>query len=301
LTRLEHPNQHRAGGISFSPDGTQLATVGEDRLFIDNWDLRAIGRQLAELGLPWDLPPFPPTPDDPAPLRVKVLRGDRKEDFRRELEKCDRALAQEPEKADLYEQRGLTYYRLSDFRRAEQDFSQALKGRPKAAHLYFYRGLSHERLKDYARAVADFETVLKLAPDHQRASNSLAWIYVTGPAELRAPDKALPLAQKAVRLAPTDANYLNTLGVVYYRLGQLDGAVETLERSLPKSKIPASDLFFLAMSYRRLGQTARAADCYDRAVHWVDAQPTALAPDQVEELNAFRAEAEALLKKQAKP
>ena len=57
----------------------------------------------------------------------------------------------------------------------------------------------------------------------------------------------------------------------------------------------AFDLYFLAMSHHRLGETARARDYYDWAVRWARSNE-ASTPDNLEELTAFRAEAEELLR-----
>ena len=48
------------------------------------------------------------------------------------------------------------------------------------------------------------------------------------------------------------------------------------------------------MSHHRLGEAARARDYYDWAVRWVQVQRD-LKPEHLEELTAFRAEAEELL------
>jgi hypothetical protein len=56
----------------FSPDGSQLAlTVGRA---LQLWDLRALRRRLAALGLDWDPPPFEPAAmqEDAGPLVVEV-------------------------------------------------------------------------------------------------------------------------------------------------------------------------------------------------------------------------------------
>jgi serine/threonine protein kinase/WD40 repeat protein len=61
IARLENPYQERAEHICFSPDGTRLVTNAEQKS-LHVWDLRAIRRELAELGLDWDLPAYPPEP-----------------------------------------------------------------------------------------------------------------------------------------------------------------------------------------------------------------------------------------------
>jgi WD40 repeat protein len=73
LATLEPPRDVAPTGVGFSPDGTRLA-VGSGNHTIHVWDLRAIRRGLAEVGLDWDFPPYPPAErTGPAsPLRVEV-------------------------------------------------------------------------------------------------------------------------------------------------------------------------------------------------------------------------------------
>jgi WD40 repeat protein len=61
LAQLEPPTSSLVTGLSFSPDGTQLA-VAEGHWALRVWDLQAIRQQLAKMRLDWDSPPYPPKP-----------------------------------------------------------------------------------------------------------------------------------------------------------------------------------------------------------------------------------------------
>jgi serine/threonine protein kinase/WD40 repeat protein/Tfp pilus assembly protein PilF len=214
------------------------------------------------------------------------------------------AVAPLPFHPEPFRQRGHVYQQLGQPQQAIEDFSAALIRQPPnpelQAHLYTFRGKNYWDLKDYERAIADFEKSLEIDPRSREAAwvcIDLAWIYVTGPEKLRNPKKALVLAKKAVASKPTQWDFLTTLGVAYYRLGHYSEAVETLKSSLSRNdgQADAFDLFFLAMCHARLGHTAEARGCYDRAVKWIHEQRHPLSPDWVEQLTKFRAEADAVL------
>jgi serine/threonine protein kinase/WD40 repeat protein len=133
-------------------------------------------------------------------------------------------------------------------------------------------------------------------PSSAQACNNLAWTLVTAPEPLRDANAAVPLAERAVRLAAANAAYRNTLGTAYYRAGRYRDAVAVLRPNLEtqRDNAMAVDLFVLAMSLHRLGETARARDYYNCAVRWGEARRD-LAQIERDELAAFRAEAAALL------
>jgi tetratricopeptide (TPR) repeat protein len=151
------------------------------------------------------------------------------------------------------------------------------------------------------QAIDHFRRGIEANPDDPFACNSLAWVYLTAPAGLRNVTAALPLAENAMRLDGGNAHYRNTLGVAYYRAGRHREAIETLRPNLDKQRdtsLPV-DLYFLAMSYHQLGESARAQDYFAWANRWTAAQLD-LAPSQLEELQRLRAEATELFKKESR-
>jgi hypothetical protein len=146
------------------------------------------------------------------------------------------------------------------------------------------------------QAIEVYRNSLETNPDHPETCNRLAWLYLTAPEPLRDAQAALPLAEKAVRLAPGNELYGNTLGVAYFRAGRYHDAEEALRANLAVHGDTglAFDLYFLAMCYHQLGATARALDHFNWAVRWTRAD-RGLSPANREELELFRAEAEAVL------
>jgi len=203
---------------------------------------------------------------------------------------------------EAYHARGHAYFATNQFRSALADFEEALKRVPQdstnLAHFYFDRAHAFDRVGEHAKAVPDYEKAIALRPDFDSCYNNLAWDYAVGPKDFRSPEKALPLALKAVELTRTNSIQLNTLGVVYYRLGQLANAIKTLEEGIKANKEGgwAEDFLFLAMAHQRLGEAAKAQAYFDKAVKRIEAQPP-LFPEAKEELDSFRAEAEAVLGK----
>jgi eukaryotic-like serine/threonine-protein kinase len=124
-----------------------------------------------------------------------------------------------------------------------------------------------------------------------------AWRLVTGPLELRDPAKARDLIRQALDREPGNRLYLNTLGVVEYRSGRYKEAVAVLIESLAasQSEYDAFDLYFLAMSYAKLGDAARAKGFFNRAERWV-MQQMDLPAKEIEELNEIQKEAKEVLK-----
>ena len=103
-------------------------------------------------------------------------------------------------------------------------------------------------------------------------SNNLAWALATCPDRcLRNPTRAVALAQSAVRQAPRDGVYWNTLGVAYCRAGDWAAAHTALERSVElRAGGDSHDWFFLAMACWKRGQQEQALIWLDRAERWME-------------------------------
>ena len=75
-------------------------------------------------------------------------------------------------------------------------------------------------------------------------------------------DEALKYAQTAVELAPTEADYCDTLGWILYRKGLYTSAITYLERASANSGNVVWK-YHLAMAYAKAGDTKRSREAYD--------------------------------------
>ena len=75
--------------------------------------------------------------------------------------------------------------------------------------------------------------------------------------------------RKCVSLAPKDANHVNTLALVEYRVRHWDESIDAAERSVAMTKgATAYDWFFLAMAHAKKGEKEGARKWYDKAIAW---------------------------------
>lgn len=92
---------------------------------------------------------------------------------------------------------------------------------------------------DYQSAAGIYQEGLALVPNELEFNNNLAYIRAI---HLDDAQGALAPAEKAVQLAPTDSNALDTLGWVYFHIGRLSQARATLSQAVEKASTPAERL-----------------------------------------------------------
>jgi len=150
---------------------------------------------------------------------------------------------------------------------AEELFRMILKNEPD----------STEAMADFAillytvgrpdEAVLLYQRVLQLEPDNLIVINNLAWIMCEEQDKFQ---EALELAQKGLKIAPNYIDLIDTRGVVYYRLGEFDKAVEDFTTciNLYPNETPASvaSRFHLARAFAGLGQRDKAVECLNKVL-----------------------------------
>ncbi|TNE35219.1 MAG: tetratricopeptide repeat protein, partial [Alphaproteobacteria bacterium] len=95
--------------------------------------------------------------------------------------------------------------------------------------LFYARGIAYEQSKQWPLAEADLLKALKLQPNHPQVMNYLAYSWVDRDENL---GKAKEMLIKAVALRPRDGYIVDSLGWLYYRMGDFKDAVAQLEKAV---------------------------------------------------------------------
>lgn len=95
--------------------------------------------------------------------------------------------------------------------------------------LLYYRAIAYERMGEWPRAEADFLAAMEMRPEEPYLLNYLGYSWVDRGENL---EQAREMIELAVELRPNDGFITDSLGWVFYRLGDVDEAVRYLEAAI---------------------------------------------------------------------
>ncbi|MFQ5774251.1 MAG: tetratricopeptide repeat protein [Kiloniellaceae bacterium] len=190
------------------------------------------------------------------------------------MDKVDEAVAELESLAAARPERFEPLLRLGNLLRNKERFAEAVKAYDRAVArvdaptrrhwtLYYFRGIALERLSQWSRAEQDFLLALELEPEQPFVMNYLAYSWVEKELNL---DKAKSMLVRAVELRPDDGFIVDSLGWVYYRLGEYQRGVTHLERAVELRPQDPVINDHLGDAYWRVGRHQEARFQWRRAL-----------------------------------
>jgi serine/threonine protein kinase/Flp pilus assembly protein TadD len=206
------------------------------------------------------------------------------------LEKLPAEVSNTPDsrerKAALHNSLGVLWQETGRLPKAENAYHQALALLEKLAVDFPGQGAYQSKLATthlnlgnvlvlagrLREAELSYRRGVKLAPADTAALDKLAWLLATSPdPHVQDAAQAIPLAKKAVELAPQVGAYWKTLGVAYFNRGDWKAGIKALEKAMTCGHVgDSSDWFYLALAHGKLGDRAKAERCYRRGVQWME-------------------------------
>jgi serine/threonine protein kinase/WD40 repeat protein/tetratricopeptide (TPR) repeat protein len=175
IAQLPSPEGGRLKPTTFSPDGALLLATGEETGALYVYDLRRLRTGLADLGLDWNLLPYPPAkPEEANPalaprLHVEIVDADWATSREKMSEYSRRdAVARlffNPLDADIHYRLGTLLLEAGRIQDAHAHLTAALALQPGMDTAYRLRGETAVRLGRWDDAVADLTRYLDRYPD----------------------------------------------------------------------------------------------------------------------------------------
>ncbi|HEX4644115.1 MAG TPA: tetratricopeptide repeat protein [Verrucomicrobiae bacterium] len=178
-----------------------------------------------------------------------------------------------PGKPESFQSEFLTamaYLREKDYTQAINHFTGAeliaRAAEPQQLNEYFYfqLGAAYERKGDYDQAEQNLNKCLEMAPGLAEALNYLGYMWADRGVKL---EKARELIEKAVKLEPKNAAYLDSLGWVLYKLNQPNEALPKLLKAIELSEEPDATLYdHLGDIYAAMKEDEKAKEAWRKSL-----------------------------------
>jgi len=165
---------------------------------------------------------------------------------------------------------GIAYMRLKEYTNALDHFTAAeiVANATETNRLnhtfYFELGSAHERAGKIPEAEKYFEKCLSMAPEFDPALNYLGYMWAERGTNLA---RAHEMIEKAVKLNPTNAAYLDSLGWVLFKRGHAKEALAPIRKAVELNEEPDATLFdHLGDIYAALRQPEKAREAWRKSI-----------------------------------
>jgi tetratricopeptide (TPR) repeat protein len=158
------------------------------------------------------------------------------------------------------------YMKLRRWKESEEALAEAGKQATKPEekeYVLYFQGALYERQKKYDLAEQSFRQILQTHPDSGPTLNYLGYMLADHNMRL---EEALNMIKRAVELEPQNGAYLDSLGWVYFKLGNYDQAEDNLRRAAEKTPNDATIQDHLGELYAKTGKLKLAAMHWERAL-----------------------------------
>jgi Tfp pilus assembly protein PilF len=127
-------------------------------------------------------------------------------------------------------------------------------------------------MKKYDESDRLYEEALKIEPENHLILNNYGYSLADRGVQI---ERALEMAKKAVEAQPDNPSYLDTMGWVYYRLGEYDRALKYVKEAVEKGEANAVVYEHLGDIYFRMNDREKALEQWNAALK-IDGKNSAL-------------------------
>ena len=158
---------------------------------------------------------------------------------------------------------GLSYSRLEKNDAAVENLWQSLKLNPNDVNTLSSLALILDGMKEYQQSDSLYEAALKLDPNSDLILNNFSYSLSERGLQL---ERALEMAERAVKADSTSPSYLDTIGWVHYQLGNYVAAERYVRKAIDQGEASSVVHEHLGDVYFKLGEKERALEWWKKAL-----------------------------------
>lgn len=203
------------------------------------------------------IPPTAPEFSDAVMLRLRMLEESGQSATSISL--LRKILASEESRQSVfYSWLAAIYQEQGEFEKAAEVFQEGLKIYNEDQSLLYESAILEEKTGNHQKAMQLMEKILSFNLNHADALNFIGYSWADHNIKL---EKAYQYIRKALEIKPNSGYILDSLGWVYYRLGEFDKARDELEKAII---LEPEDPYI----FEHLGDTYKALENTDKALYY---------------------------------
>ncbi|MCX6170998.1 MAG: tetratricopeptide repeat protein [Ignavibacteriales bacterium] len=183
-------------------------------------------------------------------------------DHQRAKEALQRALNINPDDVTALSALGYTLNQLKDDDEALISLNKALSFEPANLQVISVIAMIHESRKNYAVSDSLYKEAVKIDSSNVLILNNYAYSLAERGINLQ---QALSMSKKAIEKEPKNSSYLDTIGWIYFRLGEYKKAKTNIEEAAKIEDKNATLIDHLGDVYFKLGNKIKALEFWKKA------------------------------------
>lgn len=179
------------------------------------------------------------------------------------IEHLKNAIESVPENPEFLFHLGYCYEELEDYENAEKILKQGIEKSSENPKLLFRLGVVYDKWGKKNESIEQMKKVVEIDPQDAHALNYLGYTYLESDQNL---EEAERLIRKAIELEPQDGYITDSLGWLFYKKGQFQEALDTLEKAA--SLVPDDPIILehLGDVHIKMNNQEKALEFYKRAL-----------------------------------
>lgn len=158
---------------------------------------------------------------------------------------------------------GAAYSRAQENSQAAEILEKALSIDSTNVDAWGLLGLVYDSLHDTIKSDKAYEHALRIDPHNHLVLNNYSYSLAERGVSL---ERALEMAHEAVAAQPDNTSYLDTLGWVYYKLGNYEEARKYISRAIEKGDASPTVIAHMGDVFLRLNDHAKAVEFWKKAL-----------------------------------